>query len=191
MLRKLTPMVAFSAAALLLTGCASHAVIDPSFTVPKTGKTAVVAVSVVCKTTRHSTASKVFGLEPFDSSGSLQYDQTNAGFWRNQDGMLDVLCDSKPHRYLEHINAGKYHFDEFNVSNGTADLNIKFSVTPNKVTYIGRIIIDARAVTKDFGDDLVTFAITNHAKSDLAYFRHHFKNIPAKAYRVHLARNMK
>ena len=191
MLHKLSFIASIGTTALLLTGCASHTVVNPSFTVPKTGKTGAFAVSVVCKATPHSTASKVFGLEPFDSSATLQYDQTKADFWHSQGGTLEVRCDGKPHHYLEHTTAGSYHIDAFIISNSTVDLNLKFSIIPNKVTYIGRVMIDARSVTQNGGSEYVTFIIYDKSKSDLNYFRHYFRKIPTRDYRIHLMSSSK
>lgn len=191
MFHKITPVLTLSAAAALLSGCVSHAVVNPNFSMPKTGKSAVMALSVVCKTTRHSTASEVFGLEPFDSTANFKYKQTNASYWTEQEGKINLRCDGRTHHYLEHVKAGNYRFDEFNLSNGTVDPKIRFSLPADKVTYIGRITVDARAVTQDGGSDYVTFIISNHARSDLAYFKHHFKNITAREYRVQLAHNAK
>lgn len=191
MSRYFFPLATISATSLLLVGCASHQVVSSDFSLPKNSQSAAIAMSVVCKTTKHSTASKVFGFEPFDSSARLQYDLVHSNIWHSNEGLMDITCDGKPHHYLLHIKSGLYHFNQFDISNGSADLNIQFKAVPDQVTYVGRLDIDARSVTTDFGGNLVDFTIYNRAKTDLAYFKRHFTKLPSSDYHIRLARNVK
>lgn len=177
MLKEICRVSTVISAFSLLAACAvPPASVDQNASIPTTGNDGLVAFSVVCQS-HHN-----------DSSGVLQVDETSAGALHDVTKMIPVTCDNQPHYEVLILPVGNYKIDYFNIGSGSANMDITFSNAANHVTYVGRMLIDARGPTTSFGgSDSVYKSITNEQAGDLAYFESSYQNIPADRYIVKLA----
>jgi len=176
------------ALALTLAGCASTVnSVAPNYIMPHQSKNGLMALAYVCRGHKNNALEKALAFGNQYPLGSLTYGSVAGGFGNSDD--IAITCDNKVRYYLSSMPAGKYTFSNLSIGDGdTGGMNINFSIQPQKVTYIGRLVIDAAAATTSFGGkEEVSYQISPSSAVDLAYFKKTYKNIPSRYYRVDYA----
>lgn len=160
-----------------LSGCVMRSGIDNDFSFKDSDKSGVAAFSVQCFGSPEQTMLTYSG-KGIDSD-IIQRDEINF-----------ECTDNYPQYFAIKLPAGQYNFDDMQQDSPWSSYSpdfrtIDFSVSPGRVTYIGRILIGIgiNNTLNKYG-----IALVNRAEQDIPMFKLKYKNIPSARYTTKIAK---
>ena len=186
-------LACFFMTSLLLSGCAtnkSYTVHNPeiSFPLPKADY-GLVALSIDCYRFNSSSVLFYSALSP----------HAKVNKWFGPGTWIDYDCNGRTQYKLLALPADKYEFSyvSFDLL-GDSKLSIPFSVSPNKVTYIGNLVflvkkdnkshILDKLLSMSYHSGKILFGVRNYSRTDIKVFKRLYKHLKNAPFSIKIAK---
>ena len=164
-----------------LSGCVKLHSVGTDFTFSKGTHNGLAAAAIACRVNNGSDVTQV----PASFSIAKQ------GAWGTSGLFFKTVCDRNLNYVVGNMPPGKYVLRKFNVEGRAENAGIYFKVYPGKMSYIGRIYVDASSSMRHpsmvAGEVPIKYYIVDQRARDVSYLQNQYKNISKEDFRTGLA----